>query len=243
MKRLVLILFLLTIASAAKIDVSIDDNLKCEISSLTYNTSNNVTHFLIEVYNTGSVGYRTQPRIDIFDGNESIFTGWGHEIEIMPGQRKASTIHWYNKPGNYTLRTRVYFGNEILEHKEAIFVKKPAEPENVFSIQDFRAYDNFVIFDISTTKAVNNITIIPDSYLSSWVFEQASFEALCQNCRRSFLINYTAPAWMPSSVKVMVLADEGRYYSEETFKIEKNQGFLWIFYFLIDNFKLFLMYR
>lgn len=245
MKRFLLLpivlLVLLAIASAAKIDVSIDDDLKCEISSLTYNTSNNVTQFLLEVYNTGSIGYKARPRVDIFDGNESIFTGYGREQVLMPGERKNDEIYWYNKPGNHTLRVRVYFGSEILEHEEAISVSKPSTPESVFSIEEFRAYDSFAILDIVSNVSVKNVVVIPEDYLSSWIFEQATVGSICKNCRQSVLINYTSPAWMPNRVKIAVVSDNGIYYSEKIFEMEKNRGILWILYYFIDNLKILAM--
>jgi hypothetical protein len=45
---------------------------------------------------------------------------------------------------------------------------------------------------------------------------------------------------MPSDVKILVVSDEGKYFTEESFEMEKITGISGLFYFWLDSLKLLL---
>ncbi len=230
-----------SLAFATAIDVSVDDRLSCEISSLVYNASYNITEFPVELYNTGSIGYKARARVDIIQ-DEIIFTGWSKEKALMPGEKKIFPVYWYNEKGNYTLRVRAYFGNEILEHTENFTAEEASATEDVFKILGFRTYDSYVLFDIKSSEDVREVVVIPKNYLPGWVFEQERI-SFGNDDRKTVLINYLPAAWQESTVTIEIVSADGRYYKKESFKMEKEQGLLWFFYAFLDSFRILsLMY-
>ena len=154
MKRsffLLAVCFLVTIgiAYSAFLEVGINEVLDGNISSLSYDTSSNLVKFSIEFYNTGSVPYKARIKIDTYNSTDMLFTGWGKEMELMAGNKEVSDIYWYADKGEYSVKIKAYFGNEIKEYKKFdIKVSETAEPEDNFEIRDLRTYDDHIIFDI-----------------------------------------------------------------------------------------------
>src|SRR4030042_3575856 len=142
-------MLLVNCANSSVIEVGMSKDLKCNISSFSYDHKLNMIKFDVEVYNTGTVGYLSRVKVDVFDKTVDIFTGWGMKNTLMPGDRKNSEIYWYsNSTGNFTARVRIYYEDEILEKEFDIEKNTSSVSDSIFEIKNFRVYDAFVVLDI-----------------------------------------------------------------------------------------------
>jgi hypothetical protein len=245
MKKIVLILiicllFLIRIAYSSLIEVGINETIKGNVSSITYDNNSNIVKFSIEFYNTGSVGYKDRIKIEIFDNEDLIFSGWSQEKDLMPGERKSFDIYWYNnKTGKYFAKLKSYFGNEILEYKEFEFsIGRSTKPEDNFEIKNFRTYDNFIIFDVDSKEDSHDVVIIPQQYTSGWIFEQKEIGNLTKNGSKLVVMNYYPSLWTPSNVSLAIVSDGGKYYTEGTLEMKKNEGLTGAFFYVVDRLRI-----
>jgi len=239
----VLCFFILTkIAFSSLIEVDISEDIKSEVIHESITTSFNVVNFSIEFYNTGSVPYDARARIFVYKEGKLIFSGWSQKEDMMPGEKKTFDVYWYaSSPGNYESKLRVYFGNEIIEdEKREIQIKDPLEPEDAFIIENFRTYDDHIVFDIVNKKNVENVIIIPSDYVSGWIFEQKVIESIKKDMIKTISIDYQPTVWKPTNLKIAVIAEYGRFYSEKIVEMKKEQGIMNLIYSILDNLKLLL---
>jgi len=235
-------LILAQIAFSSLIEVDISEDVKSDIIHEVINTSFNAVNFSTEIYNTGSVPYDARARIFVYSENKLIFSGWSQKEDMMPGDKKTFNMYWYaSSPGNYESKLRVYFGNEIIEsEKEEFQIKDSLEPEDVFIIESFRTYDDHVVFDIVSKRDVENVIIIPSGYVSGWIFEQKTIKNIKKNVINTISINYQPTVWKPTSLKISVMAENGRFYSEKIVEMKKEEGVTGLIYNILDNLKLLL---
>lgn len=243
MKRILLFvlftLFFFQIASSTVIKVEVPKDLKGNISSFSYNYTLNILKFQIEYYNTGSVAYKVRNRIDILNDSKEVFTGWSEEKSLMPGDRKNFEIYSYiNSTGNFTVKARSYFANEILEQKFSIEKSTSILSENVFEIKNFRTYDDFVIFDVKAKENVRNVVIIPSDFPVGWIFEQKKIDSIDKNNEKTVILHYYPTIWTQENLTLAIASDEGRYYTEKIFELKKEAGIQWLIYYIIDNLKI-----
>ncbi len=242
MKRvfLTLILFFLvmiSIANSSSIEVGVNEGIKGNISSIVYDNNSNIVKFSIEFYNTGSVGYKTRIKLEVSDGNTTIFNGWSQEKDFMPGERKSFDIYWYNNnSGKYFAKLKGYFGNEISEYDKFEFsINISISPEDVFEIKNFRTYDNYMIFDVVSEEDSSNVIIIPYNYPSGWIFEQKDMVNLTKGNPKLVVLNYYPTLWIPSNVSLAIVSDKGSYYTEKTLEMKKIEGLTGLFFYIIDT--------
>ena len=235
-------LILVKIAFSSLIEVDISEDVKSEIIHETITTSFNVVNFSTELYNTGSVPYDVRARIFVYNESKLIFSGWSQKEDMMPGDKKTFDVYWYaSSLGNYESKLRVYFGNEIIENeKEEFQIKNPLEPEDVFIIENFRTYDDRVVFDIISKKDVENLIIIPSGYVSGWIFEQKTVESVKKDFIKTISIDYQPTVWKPTNLKIAVVAENGKFYSEKIVEMKKERGIMNLIYRILDNLKILL---
>ncbi len=243
MRKIFLILcflILVGIAQSALIEVGVVEQLKGNISSINYDNSSNLVKFSIEFYNTGSVPYKARIKTEIFNNSNLVFNGWTQEKEFMTGDKKTLDIYWYgNYTGEYSVKLRTYFGNEIKDYRKfKISVNKIAESESIFEIKNFRTYDNYVIFDVKSNETVKNVIIIPDNYVSGWIFEQKRLDNITKDRTKTIVLPYKPSLWIPTNVTLKVISNNGKYYTERTIEMKKNEGLIGLFYNVIDFFRL-----
>ncbi|MEM5879634.1 MAG: hypothetical protein QXU74_04055, partial [Candidatus Aenigmatarchaeota archaeon] len=235
------LLFFFSLSRAAIIKVDVSRNLEGKISSFSCDSSKDLIAFHLEFYNTGSIAYRARARVDIINNSKTAFTAWSGEKILMPGDRKNFEVYLYsNLTGNLTLRSRMYFGNEIQENFFTIEKKNSLESEDVFEIKNFRTYDDFVVFDIKANKAAKDVVILPHNFPLGWIFEQKEIALLNENEEKTVAIKYFPTVWTEGKVNLIVASDGGKHKTERTFEMKKEIGILWLIYYLTDQFKLFL---
>lgn len=244
MKRFLLfsMLFLIFIGNvyASLVAVSTAEMLKGNLTSLFIDDSSNVIKFYSEFYNIGSIAYKARMRIDILNESNLVFTGWSKEEVFMPGDKKNFEMFWFSdSKGKYTFKLRIYFGNEISEYRETVFeVKKSIEHEDAFEIKEFRTYDDFVIFDLYSKRDVENLIIMPYKYTPGWIFEQKKIDSMKKNETKVVVVPYYPTVWGQKELKLVVVSNEGIYYTEKSLQLEKKTGLIGLFYYIVDNLKI-----
>lgn len=232
-------LLIIQIANCAMIEVKIPQDLKGNISSYSFNYSLDLSKFQVEFYNTGSIAYKSRIRMNIFNDSQWLFTGWSEEKTLMPGDRKYFEIYWYtNSTGNFTVNLRPYFANEILE-KQFTFEKNTSYlPEDIFDIENFRTYNDYVIFDVKSKKDATNVIIMPHDFPLGWVFEQKKIDIINKGVEKTVVIKYQSAVWTLGKIAILVASDEGKYYTEKTFELKKETGVEWFVHYIIDTIKI-----
>ena len=242
MKKIALILFICLLTSinivySSLIEVGVPESLKGKINSLVYDNASNIVKFPIEFYNTGSVPYKARIKAEILYDNETVFNGWSKERELMPGDKKVFDIYWYNKSsGAYLVKLKAYFGNEIMEYgKFELRINRNLEPEDIFEIKNFRTYDDYIIFDVQSKEDLNNLIVMPNKYPLGWIFEQKEITNITKDIPKTVVINYYPSLWIPSNASLAIAAGKGKYYTEKTLEMKKNEGLVGLFYYIIDR--------
>jgi hypothetical protein len=233
-------LFLASIASAAVLEVGVKEKIEANLSSMTFDNSSNMVRFSFEVYNTGSVPYKARIKDDVSNSDDVVFSGWSQESDLMPGDKKDFDIYWYaSSAGDYSSKVKIYFGDDVKEYKKVdLTVSDYKEPEDVFNISNFRTYDNYVVFDLSSKEDAENVVIIPQKYTPGWIFEQREIENMSQNSSKTVVLNYQPALWLPSNVSIGIASDNGKYYSERMLEMEKAGGIASLFYYIVDSLKI-----
>jgi hypothetical protein len=247
LKKLILIavLFILILAKivfSSLIEVDISEDIKGEVVHEGVNISSNIVKFSTEFSNVGSIAYNARARISIYKNDKLLFNGWSQEKTLMPGDRKIFDIYWYaSSPVKYDSKLRVYAGNEIFEDEKKEFqVTETLIPEDNFEIMNFRTYDNYIIFDIKSKNDAKNTIVIPYKYVPSWIFEQKTIEYMRKGSVKTVQLNFYPSLVEPTSLKLSIMAENGKYYSEKTLEMKKEQGIIRIFHSILDSLKLLL---
>ena len=228
------------IASAAVLEVGVKENLETELISLTFDNSSNEVKFSTEFYNTGSVPYKARIKNEVFNGEELVFSGWSQEEDMMPGDKKTFSMYWYaGSAGDYSSKIKVYFGDEIKEYKKVdVLVMNYVEPEDVFEVSNFRTYDDYALFDVTSRVDAENVVVVPNDYIPGWIFEQAEIGNISQNSSKLAVIKYKPSLWVPSNISLEIMSDNGKYYSEKTAEMKKEEGLAGLFYYVVDSLRI-----
>ena len=223
--------FLIPIVTAQILHVDIDEILNVEISAISYpKITNNVFKVTAEIFNTGSAGYNSRLRLDVFNQSYLLYTGWGSEEPLLPGIRTISDIYLYepNTTGKFTGRLRIYYANEINETEIDFEVKDLPLTQDIFEISDFRVYDDYIKFSLRSPKTVNNVIALVSDYPMGWIFEQTKIEKLDQGDKISVTIPYQPSLWSESEIKLSIVTEDAEHYSNKSFTLVKEKG-MWIY--------------
>lgn len=235
-------LFFLDLASAQMIKIGVKPELKGNISALFYNISNGVLRINPELYNSGSIPYKSAARLDILNSTDTIFTGWSKEEELMPGERRDFEIFYYTPRAleNLTAKIRMYYGFEVIEQKIELKIENVQTPKDVFQIKNFRAYDDFIKFQLRSSEPLKNVLIIPRDYMMGWMFEQKKIENLEGNRNTEVVLPYKPSVWLSHNITIDVVTEDGGYYSTNSFSLQREKGILKYIHYLTDKLSLIL---
>ena len=247
MRKIIFFIFLLLslfpITNSVIIKVEVPESLFGNFTSFSYDSSKDILKFWFEFYNSGSTAYKTRVRLDVFNDSRIIFTGWSDEKVLMPGDRKNFEIYWYtNSTGNFSIRVRAYFGNEIFERRITIEKNNSFSPQDIFEIRNFRTYDDFIVFDIKAKRNAKNVVVLPSNFPLGWIFEQKRIDFLKKEEEKTIAINYQPTVWTEGKLSLIVASDDGKYKTEKIFEMKKETGIIWLIHFLLDKIKLFISF-
>lgn len=211
-------LMLIPLASAYSVKIDILESFEGEPVFFMANISENLVEFTTEFYNKGSVPYKARARIDIFDNNSLIFSGWSKEKPLMTGNRDIFRIFWYSEnAGNFTALLRVYFGNEIFTYDSInVTINKTSVAEDAIEISVSEMSYSDIKFNIESKS--KETVLIPYEYPTGWMFEQAISD------NKEVIINYEPSLWLPRSVSVYAVSSDGKYYGKEKFMLDVEEN-------------------
>ncbi len=249
---LLLLITITAIASAQVVEITIIEVLRGRINSVFYDsTVDTVLKATTEFYNTGSAGYSTRIRMDIFNesfnqsenGNDLetsglLYRGWSKELPMVPGLHETFPIYWYphNQTGNFIAKVRAYYGDEIVESDDIQFeVKDVPIPEDVFEIKRFRTYETYMKFDLKSSESANNVIIIPSGYPMGWIVEQTKIESINKNDVTRVVIPYKPSLWESAEITISVVTEDSKYFTTKSFALEKETGSLEYIYYIMDS--------
>jgi len=225
------LLFILPILVHAQIiKISISQILGIEIPNLDYDKivqNGELFNISFDIYNSGSVGYAARVRLDILKNNDSIFVGWSEELPLWPNSYGHYELFWYpsNSTEKFTARIRIYYANEIKELKPINFeVRTYSSPSSSIKITQFKTYEDKIKIGLVSDKDLKNIIIIPSDYPLGWIFEQVKLDSLSANKEKIIDIQYVPSIWQPIQVNINVVAENGKYFSSESFTMERETG-------------------
>ncbi len=234
---LIIFLLILILTSASVLKVGIKRELEGNITAIFSESKNGVLNLNLEFFNTGSIAYKVRARLDILNSSEIIFTGWSKEETIMPGEAKNFEVFYYSeKTENLTSRIRVYYANEIMEKWLNLTLENKKSPENVFQVKNFRVYDDYLRFEVKSSKP-STVIIIPRNYMPGWVFEQKKIE-LEANKNTEVVIPFKPQVWFSHDVLIDIVSEDGSYYYSNSFYLEKEQGLMKYIHLLTDKISL-----
>lgn len=242
-------LLILSISKAQMVDVNIQEVIEVEAINIDYNstiTDGRPFKVSFELFNPGSVGYKTRIRLDIFDQDNLIFTGWSNEEYFFPGNRRTYGLYWHplDLEGKFKASIRIYFINKIKKIKPIKFEVKPVEktPENAFDILDFRTYDEEVELLVKSNRTLENIGIVPSNYPTGWIFEQTKIDKLESGSIKKINLRYEPSLWVQGDVTIGIFTEDGKYYTSKSFTMERETFFWRHFYRIINDLRIFLKF-
>jgi len=240
---------ILSISRAQEIEVNIKEVIEVEALDIDYNstiTDGKPFKVNIELFNSGSIGYKTRIRLDIFDQDDLIFTGWSYEKYFFPGNQEIYDLYWHpsNLEGKFKASIKIYFANEIKKIKPIKFEVEPVKktPENVFEILDFRTYDDGVEFLVKTNKTLEDIAFVPSNYPTGWIFEQTKIDKLESGSIEIVDLRYEPSLWKESDVTINIFTEDGKYYTSKSFTLKKETFFWKHVYRIINGLRVFLKF-
>jgi hypothetical protein len=246
---LVASLMIAGIVAAATIEVRVGQELVANVSSFTANSSADLVGFKIEYYNTGSIPYKARVRLDIINssgngnGGDSVFTAWGQEKPLMPGDKDLITIYYYtNSSGKLLIRVRLYYGMEYSD-KYFIVEKKTASNSNPYNDTDsayvsgIRTYDDYIVADIHSIRDVKGLVLIPKDFPSGWIFPQVRIGDLMKDSDATVIIPYSPSLFVQRGVVMQVASIDGFTASERDFVMAKEHGVVGLVRLFLDRIK------
>ncbi len=211
---------------ALRIDVSVNDNLGVQITSLNYDSiSDRPVRINLETYNSGSIGYTARVRIDVMNGSSLVSSLWSREYALTPGDRKTADIYWFlPEAGNFTFVPKIYYANEIFAGETYPLQIIPQQTTDVFSVKDFRVYDDYIRFLVKSNGTVRDTVFLPVSYTKGWIFGQARLAYLDGNWTE-VAIPYKPALWTDGQkMTLLTVSEDGRSLSEKQFDLVLETG-------------------
>jgi hypothetical protein len=226
------------LSSSIELKVKVVEKIDGKVDFFNYTLSKNILKVFLNFYNIGSVGYKTRIRIDVFNETNLILSGWSEEKPLQPGQWENFEVYLFiNQTGNFSFRTRIYYGNEILDYKNfSLEIENLSYPRDIFGIEDLRVYDNYIKFAIKANKTLKNVIVVPSNYPITWVFEQRKIKELEANKRFNVILPFDG-IFSPVKIKITILTEDGLYATTKRFLLQKESGFTKYLHILIDLLK------
>lgn len=233
----------LSLVSAQEVRVGVVEVIDGRITAVSYDSNvEGVFKVTLEFFNVGSVGYGSRARLDVYNGTRLLFTGWSQEKSLNPGERKIFTIYWYPRlKGEFTGRIRVYYGNEIKNFDGMkILVKDVTLPKQAVEIMKVNTFEDEIEILVRSNETLSDVILIPSNYPLGWMFEQKRLEKLEKDRIKKVTIEYEPSLWMPRSVTLNFVTEDGSYFTSKSVQLKKESGFMEIFHRFLNTLRVLL---
>ena len=240
-----ILLFLPYISYSQEVKVGVKEILESEITSLKYNSllePGEPFKVSFELYNSGSIDYRARVRLDIINQTNLYYTGWSEEKAIWPGSSGYFEVYWYpvNITGSLEARVRIYYANDIKELKPIKFkITGISKLEKDIEIIDFKTYEDRIVVSLRSNEELKDIIIVPSGYPYGWIFEQSKIEKIGKDEEKKVEIKYEPTIWKETEVMIHVFTEDGKYYTNKSFLMKKEESNVNILSYFIKIFKIF----
>jgi hypothetical protein len=205
-------------AHALSIAMDVGEQLNADLKTINTSLDNGLYWTSVEFYNSGSIGYRATARLDIFSGETKVFTSWSDTREMAPGKKEYFSLYGYvNQTGNYSLRLRIYFANEILEKWHPASQWNVIPRQSMFMVRNVFSGKDFVDLEIQADRDINAV-ILPADYPQGWVF-QSSEISLKENQTLKQRVFYTSDMPLVKNATIIVSSKDGNYVTTSSFRM------------------------
>jgi len=221
-----MIIFLPIVVNAQETKVGVKEVLDIETLGMKYNSlieNGEPLRVSFELFNSGSVGYKARVRLDIFKQNDLLQTVWSSEENFVPGVAHHFDIYYpVNLVGNFKVKLKVYFANEMKELKSFnLQVKKTTLADDTFDIKDFTTYEKEIEFNIVSNKTLEKVLIVPTNCPMGWVCEQTKIERIKENDLNKVTLLYEPSLWKESDITINILTEDGKYITTKSSTLKK----------------------
>lgn len=215
---LLCIIFLPNLVSASSVDVGIEERIDGTIS--VFQKSHEILEVTPEIYNSGSAPVLSRIRIDIRNESGNIFTAWGSESLLLPGERRSSEIYWFLPAysGKYTIRARGYYGHETLEKETDVNVTF-GRSSDAFTISAI-AFSDSIAVSVTSQENVGASVIYVKDVPPGWIIEQRKM-AVSKGVTNAFL-HYEPVSFHERDVTISALSLDGKFYSEKRVTLRRG---------------------
>jgi len=222
---LLILIFFITSVNAATIGVNIAESLKGNLKS-TVEAQDSIMVVASDFQNIGSVTYNERSRLDIFEGDNIIFTSWSPEMIVKPGEFESNKLYWAKThEGNFSARLRIYYGGEIEEKEIKVPEMDVFVPGDNFQIYVPRVYGNTLRIFVKSKTDVKNLIVLPVSYPLGWIVEQEEAGPMEANQLKEVNIDFSAPEFRETGLELILMSSDGGYYTTEQISLKRESGF------------------
>lgn len=206
------------LAEAAFIEINIAEVVESDIKNVREDTF----AFSTELFNSGSVGYAARERVDVYDGEDLVYTGWTPEKVIAPGQREVFDLFWspVDNQGEFRAVTTFYYAGEIKENDQFLIINDQIS-EDIFMLSDIRVYDDHFRMYLTSREPLENVVVFPSSP-PGWVIEQKRIDSLAGGV--DVVIPYSVEFYTERPLLFLVATEDGRYGHQELVSSKKQDG-------------------
>ncbi len=201
-------------------------------SNIPEEVNNTPQSFLVVWENTGSIGCRFRLRADIYeiinDTKKQVYTSWSEETPIEPGEQANLIAYWYPKsPGNFTVRTFLYYCNTIRDGPRANFTvfKQNITAKEIPVEVKTESTESYVAFRFNSKENIENLVIIPDEYPFGWTFDSKKVDWIEEGKEKIVKLDYEAGIWKERNVSFDIVTLDGRYYQSKEITLKKKREF------------------
>ncbi|MCK5698297.1 MAG: hypothetical protein KAH93_00465, partial [Candidatus Aenigmarchaeota archaeon] len=193
----------------------------------------------IDIYNSSIDKLKKTPEgfidpLNTSNQNKLQYTAWSKEVLFSPGENDYLVTYWYpfNISGKFTGQFRLYSCNEIYEKPPFAFevlkwqqFPEPADSEKMFEKIAIKNNDeNNIEITLKSRQDLNNLLILPAKYPRGWIFEYAKIDQLKKGREIKIPMSYIPGIWAPTNITLHFVTEDGTYYFEKEFTIEKQQS-------------------
>jgi len=127
---------------------------------------------------------------------------------------------------------------QIRSTEENVKLIKAVEAEVELEIEKVKIYDDTIVFKIRSDVPMGNAVVIPKSFPNGWIVEQKTIKKIEEGKIHTVEVLYEPELWKEAEARVLVVSEDGKYYGQKVFPLEKESG-ISRFCYLFKSFRFF----